>query len=56
MCGTTRKVGLHCDPILKLPKKDASAKKYIRDQIINILSEATTGKNFIVSVVFSNFI
>ena len=36
----------HCDPIIKLKSKDMKVKKFITDHITNILSEATTGKDF----------
>ena len=38
---------MYCDPILRLPRRDAKLKKYLSDQIKNCLSEATTGASFL---------
>ena len=46
LCGKTKETKSHCDPIIKLKSKDMKVKKFITDHITNILSEATTGKDF----------
>ena len=46
-CGTVKHHYLYCDPILRFHACDASLKKKISDQIVNQLSECTTGSHFL---------
>ena len=46
-CGTVKHHYLYCDPILRFQSCDAGLKKKISDQIINALSESTTGSHFL---------
>jgi hypothetical protein len=47
LCGKSKIVNLDFDPILRFQKRDKASKKFIKDQIKNLLSESTTGRNFI---------
>ena len=47
VCGRSEAVCLDFDPILRFEEKNMGAKKFIVDQIKNLLSEATTGKSFV---------
>ena len=48
-CGKSKQHYLHCDPIIRLHsnKTDVDTKKFISDQIKNLLSEATCGSHFL---------
>ena len=48
-CGKSKQHYLHCDPIIRLHsnKADVHTKKFISDQIVNLLSEATCGSHFL---------
>ena len=47
-CGESEEVYLHCDPIIRLnsTRSDRDTKKFISDQVKNLLSEATSGSSF----------
>ena len=46
-CGKTKMTKYHCDPILRFDPKMENAKKFIQDQIINVLSSIFSGNRFI---------
>ena len=47
LCGTVKHHYLYCDPILRFHACDAGLKKKISDQIVNQLSECTSGNHFL---------
>jgi hypothetical protein len=47
-CGKSKEYEIRCDPILRFPTNPASErmKKFVQDQIVNVLSESTSGSHF----------